>query len=288
VAVASIGPRHALLVSAACHLTAAATVRFGLRNLPSPPTTGERVSAFRQSWTANAHLMSDRAVRRLMFVQWFPPACVTGAEALLVPYAVRRGFPQGTAGVLLACVPVGMLIGDLVVGRFLRPRTRERLVPFLLALLGAPVLALAAAPPLYAVAALLVATGAGFAYSLGLQREFLDVLPEANRGQAFGLLTTGLMTLQGLGPAAFGAFGQAASPGAAMASSKGTWSGSWPSRDNVACTFQRPAILKNDPRAWKWPRPKSCASASIVPISISAITKLRRAALISTGLPAVS
>jgi hypothetical protein len=40
----------------------------------------------------------------------------------------------------------------------------------------------------------------------GLQRWFLDAQPADRRGQAFALLSTGLMTLQGVGPTAFGEF----------------------------------------------------------------------------------
>jgi hypothetical protein len=53
--------------------------------------------------------------------------------------------------------------------------------------------------------ALLVIAGAGFAYGLALQQRFRDVVPEAVRGQAFSLLSTGLMTAQGISPALAGA-----------------------------------------------------------------------------------
>lgn len=42
------------------------------------------------------------------------------------------------------------------------------------------------------------------AYGLGLQRPFLDALPQDGPGQAFGLLGSGSITLQGVGPACFG------------------------------------------------------------------------------------
>lgn len=57
----------------------------------------------------------------------------------------------------------------------------------------------------------------GFAYAFGLQRPFLDAVPEASRGQAFGLLTSGLMTVQGAGPVVFGALAEFTDVGVAMA-----------------------------------------------------------------------
>ena len=65
--------------------------------------------------------------------------------------------------------------------------------------------------------ALLVVTGFGFGYSMGVQRRFRDAVPEDVRGQAFGLLSTGLMTLQGVGPAVFGLVAEVVPVGVAMA-----------------------------------------------------------------------
>jgi MFS family permease len=207
VAIGTLGPRHALLVGAGCHLLAAAAVRLRLPDLDIPRTVATR-SALRQSLAGNRVLLRDPEVRLLLLAHWLPAAFVTGAESLIIGYASSRGFPAGSAGPLLACLPVGMLAGDLVVGRFVRPATRERLVVPLVGVLGVPLLAIAADPPFAVTAALLAVTGIGFAYGLGIQRRFLDAVPEERRGQAFGLLSSGLMTLQGVGPAVFGALAE--------------------------------------------------------------------------------
>ncbi|MFJ4566062.1 hypothetical protein ACIP4U_20600 [Streptomyces caelestis] len=57
----------------------------------------------------------------------------------------------------------------------------------------------------------------GFAYALGLQRPFLDAVPEARRGQAFGLLTAGLMSVQGAAPVVFGAVAEFTDAGVSIA-----------------------------------------------------------------------
>jgi predicted MFS family arabinose efflux permease len=211
---AALGPRHALLVSAAVHVVAALWARLGL---PRQTRTRADSGAVRASWTGSRRILGDRATLRLLLAQWLPCAFVTGGEALLVPYASTRGFPAGWAAGLLAAVPVGMLLGDLLVGRLARPSTRERLVPWLVVLLGAPLIAVAAGPPLPVVIGLLVLAGGGFSYGLGLQRAFLEAVPEAVRGQGFAVLSTGLMTLQGLGPALFGALGEWTGPAVAIA-----------------------------------------------------------------------
>jgi predicted MFS family arabinose efflux permease len=162
-------------------------------------------------------LWRDPTVRTLLLVQWVPPAFITGAESVMVPYAVERGFPDGSIGLLLGSVPVGMLLGNLAIGRFVKPATRERLVAPILVVLGLPLIALAFPLSLWVSACMLFVVGAGFAYGLGVQRAFLDALEPDLRGQAFALLSTGLMTLQGVGPLVSGALAQVSSSSVAMA-----------------------------------------------------------------------
>jgi hypothetical protein len=83
--------------------------------------------------------------------------------------------------------------------------------------MGVPLLALPFRPPLLLAAVALLACGSGFAYQLGLQQAFLDVLPQARRGQGFGLNSTGAMGGQGLTPAVTGALAGALGPGPGMA-----------------------------------------------------------------------
>ncbi|WP_163511767.1 MFS transporter [Fodinicola acaciae] len=213
--VGAIGGRHALLVCAGCHLFAAITVYFGLSRFPAPaPKSG---SLMRESWGGNLRLLADPWVRTLLLAHWLPSGIAVGAEGLIIPYAAQRGFPPGAAGVLLACLPVGMLVGNLLVGRFVRPRLRERLVPALVALCGAPLIFLIFSPSPLIMGILLVVSALGFSHALGLQARFRDAVDPAVRGQAFGLLTTGMMTAQGVGPGVFGAVAEIVPTSVAMA-----------------------------------------------------------------------
>ena len=204
-AVAALGDRQAILCSAAGHLIAAIWVRLGLPDLHLEAAA--RGGLARRSLQGNLALLRDRTIRRLLLVQWLPAGFITGAEALMVPYAAGRGLPPAVAGWLLAAVPVGMLGGNLVVGRLVRPAARERLIPALIALMGLPCLLFLAPVPWPALAAALVVVGVGFAFGLGVQAAFRDALPPSGRGQAFGLLST-----QGLLPAAAGMLAEAVAP----------------------------------------------------------------------------
>jgi hypothetical protein len=171
----------------------------------------------RQSWAVNRRLVTDPAVRVLLLATWLPPAFLIGAESLIVPYAAQHGFAAGAPGLMLACVPAGMIAGDFAVGRLLRPAARERLTIPLTTVAGLPLLAFAADPALPVAAGLLIVTGIGPTYILGLQRRFLEAVPPLILGQAFGLLTTGLMSFQGVGPALLGAVAESTSSGHAVA-----------------------------------------------------------------------
>lgn len=222
-AVAALGPRRALAVGAVLYLGCALAVRIRLPRLEpgefdgAPGTAGGDSGAVRASLQGAGLLLRGRTVRRLMLAQWLPVALVAGAEGLIVAYAGERRFAPGRYAVLMGCLPVGMLVGDLLVGRLVRPRTRERLVVPLVALAGLPLIGFAAEPGVGVSSCLLLLSGLGYAYGLGLQRPFLDALPQDGRGQAFGLLGSGSMTLQGVGPVCLGAVAAVVGTGGAIA-----------------------------------------------------------------------
>jgi predicted MFS family arabinose efflux permease len=224
VVLAVLAPRQLLLVAGAALVAAALAARLGLHHQPARAAAAGasgagllRPGVLRSSIAGNAVLLRDAEVRGLLLAQWLPAWFVTGAESLIVPYTAAIGRPAGAAGVLLAALPVGMLTGDLVVGRCLRPVTRERLAFPLAAVMGLPLLVFAVHPPLPVAATLLGLAGAGFGYELGIQQAFLDSLPTTLRGQGFGLNTTGLMGGQGLSTPVAGVVAAVLGVGPAMA-----------------------------------------------------------------------
>lgn len=219
--VVALGPRRALAVSAVLYLGCALAIRIRLPRLQpgggTPGSAGGDSGAVRASLHGAGMLLRGRTVRRLMLAQWLPVAFVAGAEGLIVAYAGERHFAPGWYAVLMGCLPVGMLVGDLLVGRLLRPRARERLVVPLVALAGLPLIGFAAEPGVGVSSCLLLLSGLGHAYGLGLQRPFLDALPQDGQGQAFGLLGSGSMTLQGVGPVCLGSVAAGIGTGGAIA-----------------------------------------------------------------------
>ncbi|MFI7469598.1 MFS transporter [Nonomuraea sp. NPDC049646] len=207
------GAPGALAATAALSAAGAAVLRFGLPDRPA--RAGARsggTGAVRQTLRVNRSLLADRRVRDLLLAGWLPTMCLAGAEAMIVPYLGG----EGQAGVVLAAAAAGMAVGEFTVGRFAAPPLRERLSAPLAVLLGVPWLGFAFGPGPGWAAVLAACAAAGLSYQLGLQRRFVDAVPEEGRGQAFGLQSAGLMTGQAAGAALVGALGETIGPGAAI------------------------------------------------------------------------
>jgi hypothetical protein len=164
----------------------------------------------------NKALLADPGIRGLLLAQWLPGAAMVAAEGVVVPYAAGLGR-EPAAGLILAAAAGGMLTGEFLVARFVAPQARERLTPWLALVLGIPLTLFLIGPGVLIAAITMAVAAAGFSYQLGLARRFLDAVPPARRGQAFGLAGTGMMTLQGLAMAAAGALAEVLAPGTVMA-----------------------------------------------------------------------
>jgi hypothetical protein len=110
-----------------------------------------------------------------------------------------------------------MLAGDILTGRFLPVRLRDRFgAPPLLLLLAAPYLIFFLHPAL-PVALTAVTVGAvGFSASLLLQERLLSLTPSELTGHALGLHSSGMLTMQGVAAAIAGGIAQLTSPATAM------------------------------------------------------------------------
>lgn len=169
-----------------------------------------RRPGLRQTWTTNIALFSHSGQRALLLNLWVPNGLIVGCEALFVSY------DPGHAGTLLPAVSAGMLLGDLTVGRLLTADQRRRYAFALRLLLAAPYLLFAIHPPVLVVAAAVFATSAGFAATLPLQEQLLELTPDPVRGQVQGAESAGRMTWQGLGAAIAGGVAQHLVAGAAI------------------------------------------------------------------------
>ena len=164
----------------------------------------------RETWHGNRRLLAERHTRPLLVALCIPNGLVVGCEALFVPYA------EGAAGVLFVAGALGMLTGDVLVGRVLTAEQRRRWSTPLRVLLAAAFVPFALPLPL-AVAALLAALGsAGYGASLLQQEQLVALAPADVRGQALGVEGSARMTAQGLCAVLAGALADVVGAGPAI------------------------------------------------------------------------
>ncbi|MEU3060752.1 MFS transporter [Streptomyces subrutilus] len=194
-----LAPRGAIALTAAGFLGSALLLRLGTAARPA------RAAGDRGTPLAGLRaVFGNRRLRALVLLFWLPPLFVVVPEALLAPYADGLGASTAVLGLLMCALPVGTIAGELWAGSALTARTRSRIVAPLAVLAPLPLLVYALRPGPYAVLAALLLAGLAQAHTLGLDRWFVDAVPEELRGRAMTLLGTGLMTLQGVGMALAG------------------------------------------------------------------------------------
>ncbi|MEU5565819.1 MFS transporter [Micromonospora musae] len=191
-----LSPYQVFLLALALRAVAAAVGWFGLSEHPARAT--ERVTVAR-TLRVNRALWADPGRRSLLLNLWLPGGLIVGCEALFVPYAGDR------AGFLLAAAALGMLVGDVLVGRFLTPARRERWLHPLRLLLALPYLAFVLAPPLPLAMAVALIASVGYAAMLPLQERLVAHSPSDARGQVLGLHHNGMLAGQALCAAVAGA-----------------------------------------------------------------------------------
>ncbi|MFD8388530.1 MFS transporter [Streptomyces sp. NPDC059680] len=204
---ALLSPRVCLLLAAALYLLSALALRLGLSARPA--RSGGRPSAA-ATWRTNALLWSSRPRRLTYLGLWLPNGLVVGCESLYVPYAPHA------AGTLFACGAFGMLAGDVTVGRLVPSAVRRRLATPLLLLLATPYLVFCAHPPLPVAAVCATVASVGFGASLVQQERLMELTPDELAGQALGLHSSGMLTMQGVSASLAGAVAQLTSPAAGM------------------------------------------------------------------------
>ncbi|WP_327264501.1 MFS transporter [Streptomyces sp. NBC_01232] len=193
-----VAPRGAIALTAAGFLGSALLLRLG--TLSRPARTGTRTSPL----AGLRAVLGRRRLRALMLLFWLPPLFLVVPEALLAPYADGIGAGTAALGLMMCAMPVGTIAAELWAGSALSARTRSRIVAPLAAAGLLPLLLFALRPGLPVVLAALLLAGLAHAYTLGLDQWYVDAVPDELRGRAMTLLSTGLMTLQGVGMALAG------------------------------------------------------------------------------------
>ncbi|MBM7774292.1 MFS family permease [Actinokineospora baliensis] len=199
VLLATVEPTWLFGVAAGVSVVAAVRAWTGLSDRGARATG----SVVARSKAVNRELLGSPVLRPLYLMMWVPNGLVVGCEALFIPYAGDHG------GYLFAAGAIGMLAGDIVLGRFTPQALRDRLTVPLRLLLAVPYLAFPLSPPTPVAATLIAVSAIGYAAALPLQDRLLHHTRDDVRGQAFGLSATGVMVGQALGALLGGATAEA-------------------------------------------------------------------------------
>jgi predicted MFS family arabinose efflux permease len=205
--VAVISARNALLLAASLELVAALMLWVGLSSRAARATGRPSVQ---ETWRVDRELWSDPVRRNVYLALWVPNGLVVGCEALFVPYAGE------SAGILFIAGALGMLAGDALAGRVLPPTSRARFITPLRMLLAAPYLLFAVALPLPVAMVTVAVASMGFGAGLLLQERLIAATPADMRGQALGLHSSGMLTMQAVGATCAGVIAEYLSASTAM------------------------------------------------------------------------
>jgi MFS family permease len=143
-------------------------------------------------------------VRRHPTLRWLLAWGLLGAAATIAPeglataVADRQGEGPAVAGLLTGSVPLGFLLGSVVLLRLVPGERRLATLPWLATLCCVPLLATPLVDVWWGVSALWVLAGAGSVLQLVASTAYIAASPRALRGRAYGVAVSGLMAVQGV------------------------------------------------------------------------------------------
>jgi MFS family permease len=200
----------ALLANAATFAVSAVWLSRGLQRRPAPVQEddgpGPR-SIWQDAGSGLSFLAGSPRLRAIVGLLWVGALFGNGPEGIATPLGLQLDGTTSSTGLLLAATPAGTVIGGLVVGRLCPPEVRNRLLGPL-ALLWMVCLLVAGlvpswlspgTPSLPVVLGLFFVAGIGAAFTIPLNVAFVQAVPSAYRGRAFGVAVAGLSGVQGLG-----------------------------------------------------------------------------------------
>jgi predicted MFS family arabinose efflux permease len=216
VIVVAVGTSGGLLLDSATFLLSAVLITVGVRRRPVPPRAADEPhgSYFKDLAAGFSLVTRTPKLRALVILATIAGFYVT-VEGLAVPYANEIGGGPKAAGLLLAASPAGAVAGMWLITLW-EPDKRMRLLGPLAVLACVPLIACFMAPGLLPTVALWAVSGMASAYHLPTSAAFVQAVPDAQRGQAFGVASTALKSSQGIGILLAGLVADQSSPSVAL------------------------------------------------------------------------
>jgi Major Facilitator Superfamily len=206
--VAFLHPSVALGVNALTFALSAALLALGLQRREAARAEPVSLGSMFADAAAGARLLLGRSELRVL--SGFGLLCVfyVVPEGLVTPYAAEIGAGAGGAGLLLAAIPGGAVLGAAGFSRWIAAPRRLTLMGPLAIGTCVPLLLFAVQPGLGWSVLILAVSGAASAYQLAANAAFVTAVPPQSRGQAFGLIQALMSVGQGLAIVTAGALAQ--------------------------------------------------------------------------------
>jgi hypothetical protein len=218
--VALFGARPALAGDAATFIVSALLVHFGVQSRPAAAASGEPPRPLAQLTEGARLVFGDPALRTLIGLGWLA-AFYEVPEGLAAPYTGHLGGGALQAGLLIAASQLGAAVATPLFSKKIGPLTRLSWMGPMAVLTCAILIVTIARPGLWASIALFALSNSFAMYQLPANTAFVERIPNANRGQAFGLANAGLVVGQGVAFAIAGAAAEVVPPSTVVALSGG-------------------------------------------------------------------
>ncbi|HEX4812177.1 MAG TPA: MFS transporter [Nonomuraea sp.] len=188
---AAVNGQAALLINSATFGISAFLLWRGVRPRPVATTAAPRRSLLKETGDGIKLVFGHRVMRPIALVVFSMVAVQIVPEGLAVAWSVELGGGSGTAGLLMAAIPIGHFIGALCV-RAMSPARRLKLVKPVLLMSPLCLVPALAHPPPAVVFVMGVCTGVTATVIMPLNGLFVSVLPDGFRARAFGVMQAGM------------------------------------------------------------------------------------------------
>jgi MFS family permease len=199
---AAAGPRLALQVDALTFGVSAILIATGVRRRSAAIAPGHRRHLLRETGEGFRVVFGDRLLRSVAVLVFTLVLFAVVPEGLAAAWAAETN-PEPTArgvaqGLIMAANPIGFILGGLLIGRFVAPAARHRLVRPLAVLAPLALVPALTSPSAPVVALMAMVSGFAVAGLLPtLNGIFVLALRHGFRARAFGVMQGGMQLSQG-------------------------------------------------------------------------------------------
>ncbi|HEY1178547.1 MAG TPA: MFS transporter [Phytomonospora sp.] len=197
-ALAAVNASLALLIDAGTFGISALLVVGFVVSRPPGGADNVRHSLLRETGEGVRLVFSDRVLRSIALLVFVLVAFTVVPEAAAPAWAAELGGGSLMQGAIMAAAPVGAALGSLIIGRFLKPSARLKLIRPIA--ITAPLLLIPAMlePPVEVVFALNLLVNLAVGILIALNGLFVQAVPANFRARAFGVMQTGVQITQGM------------------------------------------------------------------------------------------